>query len=221
MPLAGLTFLDSANKLPIMTLPVRSSVVELSTGKLLFSPGSSLTEAQLAAIGDVTDIVVPSLWHTTGGPNAAKVYPQARLWGPPGIREKFPKNTWSVFGEEPWHYNDELRVLPLAGMPKVREHIVFHVRSKSLLVADLFFNLTQAKGVGAWLLLHAAGSYRRFAVSRIFTSCIKDKSAFVESLRPLVKLDFTEVVPAHGEVLSTDAKATVLQALHRRNLGLD
>jgi hypothetical protein len=216
MALAGLSFLDSENKLPIMTLPVRSTVIELGAGKILFSPGSGLTEQQLASIGDVTDIVAPSLFHTNGTALAAKAYPQARLWGPPGIREKFPQHTWSVLGEEPWHYKDELHFIPIGGMPKVREHILYHARSKSLLVTDLFFNITQPKGWGAWPLLKMVGTYKRFGVSRIFTVSIKDKSAFVESLRPLAKLDFAAVIPAHGEVLTSNAKEKALQALRQR-----
>ena len=217
----GLTFIDDYAKMPIMKLPVRTSVIEVNGGRVMFSPGSMMSEAQLKSAGEVTDIIAPSFWHTDGGPLAAKFHPKARLWGPPGMSEKHPKHTWSVLGEDPWPHEGELRVFPLAGMPKVREHVLYHVPSKSLLVVDLAFNVTDAKGLGATVILKLlSDAYRRFAVSRILMMLVKDKAAFTASLKPIVALDLQHVVPAHGAVLDADAKNVLVAALRERGVAV-
>ncbi|MEZ0311865.1 MAG: hypothetical protein ACAI38_08815 [Myxococcota bacterium] len=219
MTTTGMTFIEDVAKMPIMKLPVRTTVIEVSGGRVMFSPGSMMSEAQLKSAGEVTDIIAPSFWHTDGGPLAAKYHPRARLWGPPGIRDKRPKHTWSVLGEDPWPHESELRVFPLAGMPKVREHALYHVPSKSLLVVDLAFNVVDAGGVGATIILKLlSDAYRRFAVSRMLMMLVKDRRAFAASLAPIARLDIARVVPAHGAVLEAEAKVRLLAAFRERKL---
>jgi hypothetical protein len=221
MTISGMRFIEDVAKMPIMKLPVRTTVIEVSGGKVMFSPGSMMSEAQLKSAGDVTDIIAPSFWHADGGPLAAKYHPKARLWGPPGMREKHPKHTWSVLGEDAWPHESELRVFALAGVPKVREHALYHAPSKSLLVVDLAFNVVDAGGLGATIILKLlSDAYRRFAVSRMLMMLVKDKQAFAASLAPIAQLDIQRVVPAHGAVLEVDAKARLLAALRERKLAV-
>ncbi len=216
-----MTFIEDVAKMPLMKLPVRSTVVEVGTGRVLFSPGSMMSDAQLEGAGEVTDIVAPSLWHTDGGPRAAKVHPKARLWGPPGIRAKHPGHPWFVLGEDPWPHVSELQLVPIAGMPKVREHALYHVASRSLLIVDLAFNIVDPKGLGARMVLQLlSDAYRRFAVSRMFMMLVKDRRAFTASLAPIAQLDIARVVPAHGDVVETDAKDRLLAALRERKVAL-
>lgn len=217
----GLHFLDASLAMPGLKLPVRTSTIEVTGGRVMFSPGSMMGEQQLTSAGAITDIVAPNLLHAGGVPRAAKLYPEARLWGPPGIRERHPTLSWKVLGEDPWSHQSELHLIPVAGMPKMREHLLFHARSRALLVADLFFNIADAKGFGSRLILGMFGTYRRFALSRLFLTYAKDRAAFAESLKPLAKLDISLVVPAHGAILEHNAKASVLAALRERNVGID
>jgi hypothetical protein len=219
MRIPGLTFIEDAAKMPVMKLPVRTTVIEVAGGRVMFSPGSMMGEAQLTSAGEVTDIIAPSFWHSDGGPLAAKFHPRARLWGPPGMRDKHPKHTWKVLGEDAWPYENELTVFPLAGMPKVREHALYHVTSKSLLLVDLAFNVVDAKGPGAWVVLRLlSDAYRRFAISRMFMMLVKDRAALTASLAPIAKLDIAHIVPAHGAVVDDDAKFCLLAAFRERKL---
>lgn len=217
MSIPGLTFLEDHVSMPLMKLPVRTTVIEVAAGRVMFSPGSMMSAQQLASAGDVTDIVAPSFWHTDGGPVAAKVFPRARLWGPAGMREKHPGYTWMVLGEDAWPHAD-ISVLPLEGMPKIRETCLYHAPSRSLLTVDLFFNCVDAKGLGARVIMGMFGTYGRFAVSRMFMMLVKDKLAFARSVAPLRDLDIAHVVPAHGQVVSVDAKERALAALRERKV---
>lgn len=217
MSLPNLTFLETHRAMPLLTLPLRSSVVTLEGARVLLSPASTLTEAELRAAGEVTDIVAPNLLHTEGMTTAAAVFPGARLWGPGGVQERLPALRWhGVLGRDAWPYESELRQVAIAGMPSVRESVFLHVRSRALLVADLAFHIEESKGFGAWLILHAFGTYRRFATSRFYTGFVKDRQAFVASLVELAALDFDVVVPAHGTIVMTDGKARLLAALAER-----
>lgn len=214
----GLIFIDGEVRMPIMRMPVRTTVIEVGTGRVMFSPGSMLTPEQLASAGEITDIVAPSFWHTDGGPRAAAVHPKARLWGPPGMGKRRPGHSWSVLGEDPWPHESELHLLPLAGMPGVREHALYHGRSRSLLVVDLFFNIEEPQGWGAWLILGPAGTYRRFGCSRLFTLMVKDRAAFSASLAPFGRLDVDQIIPAHGAIVSGEAKRRLVAALRERKI---
>jgi hypothetical protein len=163
--------------------------------------------------------VAPSLLHTAGMKSAAAAHPGARLWGPPGVREKHPELKWhGVLGVDPWPYESDLPFVALAGMPKVKEHVFLHKPSQALFVTDLAFNLTDPKGAGARLIYSLFGTWRRFAVSRLFLLYAKDRAALGRSLEPIAALDFRHVVPSHGEAMLDDGKARLLAAFRERGL---
>ncbi len=212
-----LKFIEVEIQMPLMKLPVRTSLIELERARVLLSPASTLTEAQLRDAGEVTDIIAPNLFHTAGMKSAAAVHPRARLWGPVGIKEKLPELSWhGVLGVDAWPYDDELRHVALRGMPGFNESVFLHQRSRVLLVSDLAFNLEESRGIGAWLILSVFGTYRRFGVSRLFLRAVKDRAAFLESLQRIAALDFAHVAPAHGRVVSEEAKGKLLGALRER-----
>jgi hypothetical protein len=219
MPPSSLSFLDTAKKMPLMQLPVRTVVIPLRDARVLFSPGSMLTTEQLRSAGEVTDIVAPSLFHTEGCAPAAAVFPNARLWGPVGAAQKHPALKWhGTLGVDAWPFEDELALLPLAGMSKMNETLALHRASRTLLATDLVFNIEQPSGAGAWLILNIFGTYRRFGVSRLFLKYVDDQAAFRTSLDRVVALDFDRLVPSHGAIVETDGKARLVAALKERKL---
>jgi hypothetical protein len=217
VPSTNLTYLDTVKKMPLMHLPVRTVVVPLRDARVLFSPGSVLTSEQLRSAGAVTDIVAPSLLHTAGMAPAAAAFPNARLWGPAGAAQKHPELKWhGTLGTDAWPYEDELALVPLGGMSKVHEHLALHRASRTLLATDLVFNIEQPAGLGSWLILKLFGTYRRFGVSRLFLKFVDDKAAFRASLAQIVALDFDRLVPSHGAIVETGAKARLTEALRER-----
>lgn len=204
-------YLDSVKKMPLMELPVRSYVVQLKQAVVLISPGSQLATEQLRSAGPVTDIVAPSMLHTAGVARAQKIFPQARVWGPNGFSSETLDN---------WPYQDELPAMEICGMPKVKEWVFFEPTSKTLMVADLFFNLVKARGFGSWLILNIFGTYRKFGVSRLFYNYVEDKRAFTDSMHKISKLDFDTIAPSHGELLDMDAKSTFFTSLKERGIDL-
>jgi hypothetical protein len=219
MELPGLTLVHSVVRIPGMSLPVASPLVHAGEARILVSPGSKLEPSQLQSLGRVTDLVAPSLLHTAGMGGAAAVFPNARLWGPPGVAQRVPGLRWTgTLGETPWPFAEALSLFPLEGMPNVREFVFLHRPSRSLLVTDLAFNLLDAEGLGARIALGMFGTWRRFAVSRLFVSMAKDRDALRASLQPLLSADFDHVLPSHGAPVLHDGPARLRAALAERGL---
>ena len=219
LQLPGLTLVDTVVKLPGMALPVSSPLVTAGEARILVSPGSQSSDEQLRSMGSVTDIVAPSRHHTAGMAKAAAAFPTARLWGPVGVAKALPALAWSGFlGETAWPHEDALRIFPLHGMPGVREFLFLHASSRALLVTDLAFNMVDAEGLGARIALGLFGTWRRFAVSRIFLAQVKDRDALRRSLEPVLAADFAHVLPSHGAPVLNDGKERLRAALVERGL---
>lgn len=213
----GLIFLESIKKMPLMELPVRSTYVELPNAGILISPGSCLTVEQLRTLPKVTDILAPNLLHSAGIPLASSVFPNANIWGVPGLKKLKPSIKWAHdLSPQSWLFQEELALIPLMGMPKVREAVFFHKRTKSLIVTDLCFNLMAARGLGAQIILSLFGTYRQFAVSRFFAKFIEDKTAFENSLDQIFSYDFQNIVVGHGDNLKGHGREHLLKALQQR-----
>ncbi len=219
MSLPGTRFFEVTLRSPLLQLPVRSVLFELTHARVLLSPASVLTADHHREAGTVTDLVAPSLMHAAGMKAAAAAHPGARLWGPGGIREKFPELKWhGILGVDPWPYEAELAAIPLNGMPKLNEVAFLHPASRALYLTDMVFNVREPRGWLAWMFFRMFGTYRRFAVSKLFLRMAQDRAALAGSAARIAKLDFDHVVPGHGDPLIGDAKTRLLAAFRERKL---
>ncbi|MGE0632553.1 MAG: DUF4336 domain-containing protein, partial [Pseudobdellovibrionaceae bacterium] len=150
-------YFESHIKMPVMKLPLRSVVVKTDNALLVFSP-IDFSETQLAdirALGEVTDIVAPSVLHHLYVPQAMQNFGKAKIWGVKGLEEKRPDIKWDkILGSDPWAYSQEIEMLMIDGVPKMCEAAFLLKSQKTLLVTDLCFNLTQPKGFGAYIILN-------------------------------------------------------------------
>lgn len=216
----AITYLESSRSMPLVRLPLRTSVIPLSRGRVLFAPASTLSAEryrELEAEGEITDVVVPNLFHTEGVIPAAKAFPNARLWAPVGIeKKKLDVRFHGTLGVDPWPHEDELSRITLGGMPSFAESVFVHRETRTLVAADLAFNVLDASGLGARMIFGLFGTYRRFGVSRLFLREVKDRPAFERSLAHLFEHDFDALAPAHGSVVDQGAKELFRAALLER-----
>lgn len=210
-------YLESVVKMPLMDLPVRSVVIEVGSSRLLISPGSRLTPDQIKSAGPMTDIIGNSLLHTAGVPQAMKLFPTARVWGPPGVRDKKPEIAWThELNEAQWSFQNQVPMVFVEGMPSINEVVFIHDRT--LIVADLCFNLTDAKGLGAWIILSLFGTYRKFGVSKLFLRYLKNREACTNSVKKIMDCDFDRIVPSHGSVIEAGGKELLRRAFNERGI---
>lgn len=216
-----ITLLSSVVKMPLMMLPVQTPIIHLSSANVMISPGSNLSDEQIVKQNNITDIVGPNLFHCSGISKVQKFFPNSKTWAPTGI-EKYKPNLKvnNILDDNSWPYQSELALITLKGAPRINEFLFFHKKSKTLIVTDICFNLTEARGLGAWLILNIFGTYRRLAMSKLYLKGIIDKPAFEKSLSQIFLYDFENIIINHGQNITTNAREKLLLALKERNLNL-
>lgn len=214
-----LIYLDSVVKMPLMKLPVRSVIAPTSKGNVLISPGSQLKAEDYKKIKSVSDIVAPNLLHSGGVAIAAAQFPNAKKWGPRNIGKRNQHVQWDAeLSLQNWPYQDELALIEIEGVPQMKEFVFLHKASKTLILTDLCFNVTSPQGLGAWIILNLFGTYKKFAMSRLWLRVIKDKNLLRKSLNKLLELDFENIVVSHGDDVRGGAKELFIKALQERKV---
>ena len=207
----------------LIALNTRMTVCELGDGGLLVLSPVALNaglRAELESLGSVRGIVAPNLWHHLHLGSWLAAYPEAEFFAPTGLAAKRPDlpearelgtSFDAIFGE------DLLRI-PIAGVPKVAESLFFHYASRTLVVTDFCFQMTEARGLTA-LYASLMGFRKKPGCPPIYRMAIKDEAAFRASLAPLRSLDISHLSMCHHGVLSNEPTASIAGILDR--LGVD
>lgn len=202
-----------------MSIGRNVTVIRLGSGELVVhstAPFSPEDVAEIAALGTPAWLVEATNFHDTFASPGVAAFPDLPYLVPPGFRSPKGCRTFPLVSP-PEAWRNEIEVLPIGGMPKVNEHALFHKPSRTLIVADLLFNLPPAGGLWTRVGLRAVSGIRNHpGNSRLFRAMIRDRSAFEGSLAKLLSLDFDRLVVAHGDPLDGNAReraATVFRDL--------
>ncbi|HEX7861925.1 MAG TPA: DUF4336 domain-containing protein [Verrucomicrobiae bacterium] len=190
-------------KLPGLRMDHRLTVLRLHNGELVVhSPieFSAPLHKALLEVGRPKWFIAPSRFHDMFWPNWFRAFPNARFVAAPGVREDHPDLPFTdVLAGGANYWEDELVLLPIGGMPKINEVALLHPASRSLLIADLIFNLdAAAQNLLGRLFLKANGIFQTAGISRIFRSYIKDRAAFVDSIDEIQSHSFERIILGHG-----------------------
>jgi hypothetical protein len=211
-------------KLPGLRMDHRMTVVRLSSGELLVhSPieYSKELEHSLRELGEPGWFVAPSRFHDMYWPQWFGAFPKARFVAARGVKEDHRELPFSDVLEESGNlWGAEVGVLEIRGAPKLNEVALLHAPTRSLILADLVFNIdpTIQNALGR-LFLRVNGVYRKPGISRIFRSYIKDKGAFMDSMRQIQSHRFDRVILGHGANLG--GNAVLARALKEAGLAGD
>lgn len=213
--------IESTLKMPIMSLPVKMTLIHLTDGIVMISPLPEIErfKDEIDRFGKITDIVAPNLFHNLGLKKAMELYPAARLWGAKGFKEKIPDLNWhNEISPENWIYQEKLSVLQIEGTPKTNEIVFIHRESHTLIATDLCFNILNGHGLGHWLIFKMTGTYKRFGVSRFFLSLVKERQIFAESIQRLLSENFDNIILAHGENIVGNGNTRLQEAMRERKV---
>jgi len=193
------------------------SVIRLKSGKLIIHSTAPFSEADLSALrqwGTPTWLVEATNFHDTLARQGAAALPDLPYLVPPG----FPlaaKLNGQPLDPPPAEWADEVKIIPIDGMPKINEFAMFHPESKTLIVADLLFNIPESAGAFTLAFLQLISGIKTYpGNSRMFRSMIKDRDAFEGSLKDILELDFDRIIVGHGEPIEADAKETLRKIFH-------
>jgi Domain of unknown function (DUF4336) len=196
----------------------RMTVVRLGDGGLLIHSPIALTPAlrrHLDAIGPVRHVLAPNLDHYLFVEQFRAAYPDARCYATPGVAEKVPSVRWDVCLSPPASvpaWEDVLDQRWFRSNESLQELVLFHRASRTLIAADLAFNIQSSDGLLSRLLLRLNDSYRSFGPSRVCRLHITAPQMARADLDAIMALDPERLIVAHGEILGTGAVGALRRA---------
>ncbi|HNC22903.1 MAG TPA: DUF4336 domain-containing protein [Opitutaceae bacterium] len=195
-----------------MALGHRMTVARLPDGTLwVHSPVAYRPEIgdALARLGPVGHVVAPNCVHDTYLEGWFAAYPGRRFHGAKGFSKFRPdlKFTDTLGASAPAEWAGVLDQLLVRGMPRVNEVVFHHRASRTLILADLAFNLSgDAMPLLSRVMLRLNGCYGCFAASRLLRTTIRDRAAVRESLDRILAWDFDRIIVGHGRNVDSGGK---------------
>jgi hypothetical protein len=226
----GATWRQLADDVALISFPWRTlgidfrrnvTLLRLGDGRVIIHSSAPFTEQDVAAIryfGQPVWLVEATLMHDRFAKEGHQAFPDLPYLAPEGFAEASGISTTSLY-PPPLEWAGEIDVLKIDGV-RSKEHALFHRRSRTLVVADLFFSF--AEDIGGWrrfFVRHFMRLPRLFGVSGFFhLFAVRDKEAFKRSVNALLALDFDRLLVAHSEPIDKDAKRAVEQTLRDSEL---
>lgn len=206
-------------KLQVATyFPCRALVILQPDGRIiLHSPVTLSTQdvEDINDIGEVAHIIAPNTFHHMFLPDAINAFPNATVWGAPGLAKKRQDITFDkTLGQDPAPWSDVMEGIQVQGCPQFNEWVFFHKPTQSLIVTDLIFNMHTPRGWGTKSILRMAGVYKKTMQSRLWRTICKDRGASKRSVQQMLSWPFDRLIMAHGDIIESDARAPTEAALH-------
>lgn len=204
----GLWVIDHAFSMPGgIQIGTRTTLIRLSSGELFahgLGPIDEGDHTEIAALGNVTQLIAPNLFHNTYVKDWVARYSGATCYAPARIDTKLKDLDYiplSNRAHEAW--SADLEQVAVEGAPQLDEVVFFHPATRTLLLTDLCFNMVHSDSFLTRLFMRMMGGYGHFGPSRLGRSFMKDKAAVRRGIERILEWDFDRVTVTHGEVLES------------------
>ncbi|NRA31896.1 MAG: DUF4336 domain-containing protein [Polyangiaceae bacterium] len=196
----------------------RMTVVRCPSGKLAVHsvvPAYPQMKAELSQLGGVGYFLAPNLFHHSFLSDALQMFPDARLYGVPGLAKKRKdlKFTGELTPDLPDELGSVFEAVAYGGTLMFNELAMFHKKSKSLIVTDLVFNYGPTEHWWSRNYRKMFQVNKRLASSRLMRAMTKDPAALRVSVDEILKWDFERVCLTHGEVAENTGPDQFSEAL--------
>ncbi len=209
----------------------RATAIRLANKDLIiFSPiqlSSQIAET-LDSLGTVKYLIAPDVEHHIFLKEYAKKYPNAKIIGVEGLREKnkdlkFDKVYGGTGASDKANvgYEDEVEVCYFDGFIN-KDLALFHKKSRTLVEADLLFNLPAieqyaptSSGAGIMGILSPFKYLRPdsyFHKCFVWYAAAADREKMARDANFVAKWDFDRIIPCHGDVIETGGKKAWVSA---------
>ena len=171
--------------------------------------------AAVTALGEPAYLVEALAKHDTYAKEGRAAFPGIPYYAPEGFTEASGVPS-EPLANPPAAWQGELDVQVLAGQATMAEYVMLHRASRTLIVADLVFNIegdapTLTKLVSP--LLQTGAGPEGTGMPRPEKMGVKDAEAFKGSLATILAWDFDRVIVGHGKPIETDGKRRLQAAL--------
>lgn len=201
---------DEIRLAPGVYFPVRMTAIRLVDGSILLYSPIKLSDEKaenVRHLGPVRYIVAPNLFHHLFVLDALKLFPGAELYIADGLEKKRKDlKSYKYLSHPPEEWQDDIELVAFDGVPLLGEYVFYHKRSRTLITADVVFNIESARNWLTRMILRFDGIYKKLSQGRLTEFITKDRAARIESTRKILNLDFDKVVMAHGAPITRDAK---------------
>jgi hypothetical protein len=200
-----------------LPFPARATLLRLGDRTLALHSPLAIDEAtarQIDALGRVRFLIAPNCRHWMHLQHAKERYPDARVLGAPGLEKKLGSLAFEPLpADGSVDGLDGLWVQRIEGAPRLAEHVLLHPASRSLVVADLVFNIHRSQSALLRLYLRLGRMYRRTAQSVVWRLLVNDRVAAARSAAAVLAWSFDRLIVAHGEVVEDGAHERIREAL--------
>ena len=202
----------------VIPMTSRMTVIRLRDdgGLLVHSPVkmSPTLHRELTALGPVRHVVAPNRMHHMFCGDYRAAYPEARIYGAPGVAMKRPDLALEAeLGDAaPEAWAGEVDQEVVGGIPILNEVAFLHRASGTLVVTDTAANGTADDPLAVRLWSRLNGVYGRLATPREIRLMCRDRKAARRSFDTILGWDFDRVVVGHGAVVAAGGKARAREA---------
>ena len=191
---------------------LRMTILKTQSGLLLYSPVALNAEhvASIRALGKVTDIVAPNLFHHMYLRPCVAAFPDANCWVPEGLLEKIgPVDGAQIITPDIIFGNDDnIKKFTLTGH-RIQETMIFHEPSRTLLTADLLYNYQSEQYPAEKLFFWMIGNYGRPNVAFYHRFSIKDKSSIQCMIDTVTSWPINRIIMSHGRIIESADAGTI------------
>ena len=127
----------------------------------------------------------------------------AELFGPKSIEKKQPSLSGKLqhVDELQTRLSEQIQLIQIRGNNALKETVIYHKESQTLIVTDLIFNMKKPMPLGRKIILSLARAKNGPAQSQLVTKTIKDKDLYLKSIEEIESLDIRKIIMAHGEII--------------------
>jgi len=207
----GIWAIDRRARLAGMTLPSRSTAIDVGPGRLLLLSPPADDCPELDRLGSVSAIVAPNSFHHLNLANGVRRHPTAQLFTAPGLARRVPGLPASVeLTPElvvPWR--ERLSFVVLGPHRGISEVLFFHSASRTLILTDLACNLVDLPRAFDRVAWRLSGMPSGFGPNRNARRLLlRDRAGAREALHAVRRWPFERIVMAHGAVVERGARET-------------
>jgi hypothetical protein len=194
----------------------RMTVVRLADAGLFVHSPVSLdrgTREAVDALGYVKAIVAPCRFHHLYVGEWIQAYPDAVACACPGLEKKRRDLTWHrVLGDEPEEeWRGEIEQVFFGARSLENEIVFFHRPSRTLLCADLIFNLADHPSRLTRVVARLIGN-RKPGTTLLERVLIRDRAAAREQVDRMLAWNANGIVLAHGDIVETGGHEVLRRA---------
>jgi hypothetical protein len=199
--------------------PTRMTIIRLPGGGLwVHSPVACTPDlvAAVKALGPVTAIIAPNVFHYTHLADWTHAFPQAAVFGVAGLGAKVPGIAFAVLDDHPpqsWREAIDCHVIALGSFT---EAVFLHRASRTLIVTDLMQNFEADRIrnplVRAVMRMGGATGPNGKPSIEIRIAALRHRAAVREGVRRMLDWQPAGIILAHGACYRSNADAEIGRA---------